>query len=92
VATSLASDYHEPEMITDTDDAARRAQVSAARRLGPAGRAHLAAEMSEDARRISIAGERRRHPEMTEEHARDSVFRRLWGPDLAARVPMTRAR
>ena len=79
-------------MSTDTEEAARRAQVAAVRRLGPAGRALLAAEMSEDARRISIAGERRRHPEMTEDEARDAVLRRLWGPDLAARVPMTRAR
>jgi hypothetical protein len=44
--------------------------------------------MSEDARRISIEGERRRHPELTESQARRAVFRRLWGIDIALLVPM----
>jgi hypothetical protein len=72
----------------DTDDLAREAQVAAVRRLGPAERLRLAAEMSEDARRISIEGERRRHPELSEAEARRAVHRRLWGADLAARVPV----
>jgi hypothetical protein len=66
-------------MITDTDEAARGIQLDAARRLTPSERVDLAAEMSEMARRISIEGERRRHPELTEEEARQTVFRRLWG-------------
>lgn len=73
-------------MPVDTDAAAREAQVAALRRLGVLGRLRLAAEMSEDARRISIEGERRRHPELTESQARLAVLRRVWGPDLAARV------
>jgi hypothetical protein len=74
-------------MPSDTEAAARDAQVAAVRRLGPSGRLRLAAEMSEDARSISIEGEMRRHPELTEAEARRAVFRRLWGPELAARVP-----
>jgi hypothetical protein len=79
---------------SDTDDRARDAQVAAVRRLSAAERLRLAAEMSEDARRISIEGERRRHPELTEPEARRAVLGRLWGAELAARVPviMTRAR
>jgi hypothetical protein len=78
-------------MSRDTLPSAATAQVLAARRLGPAGRFRLAVEMSEEARRISIEGERRRHPELTEAAARDRVLRRLWGPELAARVPVIRA-
>ncbi len=77
-------------MSRDTDDAARDAQVAAIRRLGPAGRARLAAEMSEDARRISIEGERRRHPGLSAAEARTIVLHRLWGPDLTARVLASR--
>lgn len=73
-------------MSSDTEDGARDAQLAAIRRLGPSGRLRLAAEMSEDARRISIEGERRRHPELTEAEARQAVLRRLWGAELAARV------
>ncbi len=70
----------------DTSEDARRAQIAAARRLGPAGRVRMAAEMSEDARRIAIEGERRRHPDLGEEEARLAVLRRIWGPELTARV------
>lgn len=77
-------------MALDTEIAAHDAQVGAVRRLGPSGRLRLAAEMSEDARRISIEGERRRHPELTEAEARTAVLRRIWGSELADRVPVTR--
>ena len=73
-------------MASDTEARAREAQLAALRRLGPAGRFRLAAEMSEDARRISFEAERRRHPELTIAEARLVVLRRLWGAELAARV------
>jgi hypothetical protein len=74
-------------MPSDTEAHALEAQLAAARRLGPAGRVRLAVEMSEDARRIAVEGERRRHPELTAAEARLAVLRRLWGADLAVRVP-----
>jgi len=73
-------------MAHDTTDAAREAQLAALRRLGPSGRVQLAAEMSEDARRIALEGEMRRHPELTEREAKRAVYGRLWGADLADRV------
>ncbi|MBX3188193.1 MAG: hypothetical protein KF819_14320 [Labilithrix sp.] len=76
--------------MLDTDDRARAAQLAAIRRLGPSGRLRLAAEMSEDARRIAIEGERRRHPDLSEIEAREVVVRRLWGTELATRVPRHR--
>lgn len=76
-------------MAADTEARASAAQVAAARRLGAVGRLRLAAEMSEEARQISIEGERRRHPELSEADARSRVLRRLWGADLAARIPET---
>jgi hypothetical protein len=72
-------------MSVDTDSSARAAQLAALRRLGASGRLRLAAEMSEDARQISIEGERRRHRELTDAEARLAVVRRMWGPALAAR-------
>jgi hypothetical protein len=79
-------------MPSDTTDAARDAQLAALRRLGPSGRGRLAAEMSEDVRRIAIESERRRHPELTEAEARREVLRRLWGPELAAQLSARSAR
>jgi hypothetical protein len=73
-------------MPLDTEPHSLEVQLAALRRLGPAGRVRLAAEMSEDARRISFEGERRRHPELTAAEARLAVLRRLWGAPLAARV------
>jgi hypothetical protein len=75
-------------MLLDTSDAAREAQIAAARRLTPSERMELAAQMSEETRRIAIAGERRRHPELTDDEARQAVLRRVWGAKLAARVPV----
>jgi hypothetical protein len=48
--------------------------------------------MSEDARRIAIEAERRRHPGLTDEEARQAVLRRVWGAALAARVPVVERR
>ena len=79
-------------MALDTDTRATTVQVAALRGLGPSGRIRLAAEMSEDARRIAIEGERRRHPGLTEAEARSAVLRRLWGPELAARVAAAQRR
>jgi len=80
--------YDRREMACDTTDAARDAQIAAARRMSPSQKGQMAAEMSEEARRIAIEGERRRHPELTEAEARQIVLRRIWGPELAARVPL----
>lgn len=79
-------------MAADTGDAAREAQLAAIRRLGPSDRVRLAVEMSEEARRISIDAERRRHPELTEAEARRAVLHRLWGADLTARVLLHESR
>ena len=70
----------------DTSEAARTAQIEALRRLGPSERLRLAIEMSEDARQISVDGERRRHPSLTSDQARRAVAQRVWGEALAARV------
>lgn len=70
----------------DTDARAREAQIAAARRLGAEGRVRVAAQMSEDARRISIDGMRRRHPEYTDAQARRAVLRIVLGEPLAAKV------
>ncbi len=79
-------------MTTDTDETARQVQLSATRRLTASERVRLAVEMSEAAPRIALAGERRRHPELTEVQARSVVFRRMWGAALAKHVPVVASR
>lgn len=76
---------------SDTDEKARAAQLAVLRRLGPAERIRLAAEMSEDVRRIAFEAERRRHPELTQAEARQAVLDRIWGAELAAAVRRARA-
>ena len=71
---------------SDTSDGARAAQLAVLRRLGPSERMRLAAELSEDVRRIAFEAERRRHPELSVAQARQAVLDRIWGPDLAAAV------
>ena len=64
-------------MKSDTSSDARQAQLAILRALGSDGRLRLAAEMSEDVRRIAIDAERNRHPELGEEEARRAVIARL---------------
>ena len=73
-------------MLFDTSRAAHRAQVAALRRLGPEKRFWLAAQMSQDVCRISIEGEQRRNPELTQEQARKRVLSRMWGAELAEKA------
>ncbi len=79
-------------MPSDTHDAAHRAQLAAWQRLGPEGRVRLAVQMSEDARRISLDGIRRRRPDLTDGEARFELARLLYGEDLAARAWPRRGR
>ena len=66
----------------DTSASARDAQLAVLRRLGGAGRLEQALRMSEQARRISIAGTLSRSPGMSAEEARFCVLRRVLGADL----------
>jgi hypothetical protein len=70
----------------DTDITAHEAQIVAYRRMGPEARVRLAAEMSEDARRISLEGIRARHPEYDDDRARRALFGLLLGEELARRL------
>jgi hypothetical protein len=56
------------------------------RRLGPSGRVQMAAEMSEDVRRIALEAEQRRHPELSAAEVRRIVLGRMWGQALADKV------
>jgi hypothetical protein len=66
----------------DTDMNAYRVQIGVYRRLGAEARARMAAEMSEDARRIALAGIRQRHPDYGDEQVRRALFRLLLGDDV----------
>lgn len=66
----------------DTDLGAFKAQVQFYRRLGPEGRSALAIQLSEQAREISMAGIRMRHPEYTKDDVVHALYRMLLGDDL----------
>jgi hypothetical protein len=72
--------------IDDTDPRAREVQLAVLRRLGPSGRVQMAAEMSEDVRRIALEAEQRRHPELSIAEIRRIVLGRMWGQALADKV------
>ena len=90
MARAGGHDY-DRSMARDTTDAAHEAQIGALRRLGCSGRASLAATMSDDARRIAVEGELRRHPELTVAEAQRIVWRRTLGSELAERAFPTRS-
>lgn len=66
----------------DTDPSAFQAQLDFYRRIGPEARVRLAFQMSEQAREISKAGIRMRHPEYTEDQLQHALFRLLLGETL----------
>jgi len=66
----------------DTDPSSFQAQLEFYRRIGPEGRVRLAFQMSEQAREISKAGIRMRHPEYTEDQVQHALFRLLLGDAL----------
>jgi hypothetical protein len=66
----------------DTAAAAREAQLRVLRSLGPARRAELALEMSEQARAVALAGVLAREPGLSPEQARARLLRRVLGAAL----------
>jgi hypothetical protein len=75
----------------DTSDEAERAQIAAARRLGPDGRLAAMVGMSEDARTISLDGIKRRHPEYSEAQVLHVMLCALYGVDLAEKFARSRS-
>ena len=67
-----------PDQDPDTDPEIRRRQLDAYRGMTPERRVELAIEMSEEARAISLAGIRARHPELDEAGAREELLRMLY--------------
>jgi hypothetical protein len=63
----------------DTDDDARAAQFRAWRRMGSARCLELAFQMSDDARAITAAGIRHRHPDYDDDQVRWALYRLLLG-------------
>jgi hypothetical protein len=70
----------------DTAPESHAAQLEVYRRLGPANRARLAGRLSADARRLTQAGIRARHPEYTDADVEDALRRLLYGDDLFRRA------
>lgn len=76
-------------MPFDSTPAALEAQRNVWRRLGPAGRVRLAIEISEDIRRVALAGLKARHPALGAAELRRILVQRLYGVDPARHHPGT---
>ena len=70
----------------DTTPESHAVQLEAYRRLGPTGRASLAARLSADTRQLTRAGIRSRHPDYSEETVEMALRRILYGDDLVRRA------
>ncbi len=73
-------------MTGDTTPDAGVQQLAIYRRMAPAQRCVIAAQMSADARAITMAGIRQRHPEYDAEQARLALFRLLLGDEMFRRA------
>jgi hypothetical protein len=70
----------------DTSLDAHEAQIHAYRRMGGAARMAVMFRLSESARRWSMAGIRRRHPDYDDFQVRLALARMTLGDDLVRRV------
>lgn len=70
----------------DTTPGAHAAQLAAYRAMSPSARVRAALQMSEEARRLALAGERHRHPDWPEARIRRAVAESLLGRELADRA------
>ena len=68
----------------DTTPDAHRRQLDGFRSMDPATRVRLAWAMSEEARAVSAAGIRARHPEYSDDEVRLALARLVLGAELAA--------
>jgi hypothetical protein len=66
----------------DTDPEAHALQIELMRGLGGPGRVELLISMSEQAREVSRAGIRARHPEYSEEQVHLALARLILGDEL----------
>lgn len=70
----------------DTTDAAWAVQLEVWRRMGPSGRADVAATLSEELVELTRAGIRMRHPEYDEDAVRLAEIRQRLGDALFAKA------
>ena len=70
----------------DTSPEAMRVQIEVWRRMTDSRRFAAAMELSENLRRMALAGIRASHPEYSEEEAKLALFERMHGKELVDRV------
>lgn len=70
----------------DTTPAAQDIQLEIIRGMGGRARLEMALQMSDDARAVTQAGFRRRHPDWTSEQVHEALLVLMLGEQLAQRV------
>ena len=73
--------YHAVVHARDTSAEAAAVQYEAYRRLGPAGRFLVAAELTNTVRDLARAGIRSRHPAYSSEEVETELVRMIYGPN-----------
>lgn len=71
--------YHRIIVALDTSPAMAAAQLQLYREAGEAGRAQIAAELSDLLRELAIAGARQRHPDFSDEQIHEEVLAVFYG-------------
>lgn len=74
----------------DTTPDGQGTQREIIQRMGGRARLEMALQMSEDARAVSEAGIRHRHPDWVDEQVRRALYALLLGEQLAQRVIASR--
>jgi hypothetical protein len=70
----------------DTSTDAASVQLSILQRLTGSERVAMAFQMSDEARALTEAGIRYRHPDWTDQQVQDALHVQMLGPELAGRV------
>jgi hypothetical protein len=73
-------------LARDTSATARQVQLDALRRLDGSTRLVMACQMSDEARAISEAGIRHRHPDWADDQVHQALLELLLGPDATRTV------
>jgi hypothetical protein len=77
--TAHHADEYRIVPVTDTTAAAAALQLQLLRRAGPAARVKIAVDLSDAVRETTLAGIRRRHPELTESDVKRSFLALVYG-------------
>jgi hypothetical protein len=70
----------------DTPPESHRVMIEAFRRMPPGQRSGMAVEITNEVRKMAVAGVRRRHPDYDDRKVSQALLRLYYGDEVALRV------